>query len=276
MNEIQKNLLNILKWFDEFCDENGLSYYVTGGTALGAKRHKGFIPWDDDIDVGMPRPDYEKLCELMKDRQGKYVLEPPCSENKDYLYLNAKIYDTETTAIEKVRTKCKRGLFLDIFPVDGIGNDLEEAKKTFKKFYYKNMFIATRTSVVRKERKWWKNASIILSRAIPECIVNTKKLVCKFDEEVACKDFDSSKYIAAYVGVHDAEQEIYNKNIIFPIREYEFEGLRVKGPNNIDSFLSQLYGDWKKLPPEDKRNSGHDFIYIDLNKAYLNENNIER
>lgn len=271
MNDYQSKLLDILKWFDELCKKEGLRYYINGGTLLGAMRHHGFIPWDDDIDVGMPRPDYEKLCELVKEVKGKYILETPHSENRDYLYPIGKIYDTETTAIEEVRSKCKRGIFLDIFPADGVGATLEEGIKTYNKFNAKNMFIATRTSVVRKDRKAWKNAAIVLSRIIPEGIVNTKEYICKFDKAVANRDFEASKYIAECAGGFGANRDVFKKDIIFPTREYEFEGLMVQGPNDAEGYLEQFYGNWQELPPVDQRKSGHDLIYIDLNKSFLEE-----
>lgn len=124
MTEIQLKLLDMLKWFHEFCIENKLRYYALGGTMLGAIRHKGFIPWDDDIDVGMPREDYDKMIELVIDKQDeKYRLEKPL-QNKDFVYQYCKLYDTSTTLVENTRYKTKRGVYLDIFPLDGIGLSL--------------------------------------------------------------------------------------------------------------------------------------------------------
>ena len=103
---LQQKLLDILKWFHLFCEENNLKYYAIGGTMLGVVRHKGFIPWDDDIDVGMPREDYNKFIELTKNKQfDKYVVESIYDNNKDFFYPMVKIYDTTTTLIENTRYK---------------------------------------------------------------------------------------------------------------------------------------------------------------------------
>ena len=95
MTELQSRLLEMLKWFHEFCTKNNLTYYAVGGTTLGAVRHNGFIPWDDDIDVGLPRPDYEKLKQIAKDKvneKTKYYIEFP-SDKKEYAASYGKMYD---------------------------------------------------------------------------------------------------------------------------------------------------------------------------------------
>ena len=86
LGSIQKKLLDMLSWFDDYCQENGITYYVAGGTLIGAVRHGGFIPWDDDIDIILPRPDYEKLIRTFDGRGSKYELETPYSGAKDFLF----------------------------------------------------------------------------------------------------------------------------------------------------------------------------------------------
>lgn len=112
MTEIQEKILDIMKWFHEFCQENEIRYYVVGGTMLGTVRHKGFIPWDDDIDVGIPRADYEKLLankDSLFKNENRYCLESFRDGKPDYEYPYAKIYDTQTTLVENCRQKTKRG-----------------------------------------------------------------------------------------------------------------------------------------------------------------------
>ena len=133
MNEFQGKLLEMLTWLHEFLQKNHLNYYVIGGTMLGAVRHQGFIPWDDDADIAMPRKDYEKLIDLLKDPVDHYVVESVHSPAKDYSYLIAKLYDTNTTLIDASKTLPKRGLFIDIFPLDGIGETKEDGVKNYKK-----------------------------------------------------------------------------------------------------------------------------------------------
>ena len=133
LNELQVKLLDMLKWFHEFCVANNLTYYLSCGTMLGAARDQGIIPWDNDVDVMMPREDLKKLEVLMAEQKGRYVLETPASPAKDYCYTWPKLFDTETTVIENTKYKTKRGIFIDVFPLDGIGNDEEDAKAHWKK-----------------------------------------------------------------------------------------------------------------------------------------------
>lgn len=117
LSALQSRLLLILKWYHEFCTQNNLRYYLLGGTMLGAARHSGFIPWDDDIDVGMPRRDYEQFLKLTQNKRfGNFTIEDMHTKNKDYCYGYAKIYDVNSTLVENTRYKIKRGIYIDLFP----------------------------------------------------------------------------------------------------------------------------------------------------------------
>lgn len=268
LNPLQQKLLETLKWFHEYCEENDIKYYVCGGTQLGASRHGGFIPWDDDVDVAMPRPDYEKLIASLKDKTGRYVLETPYSGNKDYLYTFAKLYDTTTTLVEHTKHNCKRGIYLDIFPLDGVGNSSEDVKKIFPKVDRANKFLMTRSCAIRKGRSFYKNAAICVSRLVPQFIVNDKKLSIKVDILAKKCNYDDSKYVVNYMGAYGIK-EMVEKRIMGTPKKYAFEDIYVYGVEYDDEYLTHLYGDWRKLPPEDKRVSHHDFMEIDLERSYL-------
>lgn len=270
MNQHQEKLLGIIKFFHEFCVENNLRYYITGGSLIGAMRHEGFIPWDDDIDVAMPRPDYEKLLELLDGKQGRYILESPYSKAKDYGYTMSKIYDTSTTTIETSKFKARRGVFLDVFPLDGIGNTNDEVTKNHRKIYWLNMFIATRTCAPRPERSWYKNAAIYVSNIVPEKLLDTKKLICHLDKMCAKMSYDEYKYVGNLAGAYGL-REIVDRSFFGEPKLYKFEDTYVYGVEKGDEYLTQIYGDWRQLPPEDKRSSGHDFDFLDLNHSYLEE-----
>ena len=130
MNDLQKCQLNILKDFIKVCEKNNLRYYLVSGTCLGAVRHQGFIPWDDDIDVGMPREDYNKLITLQKDFNERYFIQTYKTDKK-YLYNFAKIRDSETTYIENnfMTTQINHGVWLDVFPLDGFSYEYEDSEK---------------------------------------------------------------------------------------------------------------------------------------------------
>lgn len=271
LTELQQRLLDMLKWFDKFCRENNLTYYALGGTMLGAARHKGFIPWDDDIDVGMPREDYIKLEKMMKEKQiDGFVLETPYSDNKDFCYPYSKLYDTSTTLIENCRKPMIRGIYLDIFPLDGLGNenDSEAAKKHFGKIYKLNSFYLTRIVAVRKERKLYKNIAVILSRLIPDFIVDNVKLRKKIDKKCQQYSLKESAYGGNLLG-NWGEREITPIDIIGEPVEYEFENIKIYGFKDYDAYLTHIYGNWRKFPPKEKQVTHHDFVMCDLHKSYL-------
>lgn len=272
--QLKAMLTEMFRWFHVFCEKNQLRYYVLGGTMLGAVRHEGFIPWDDDIDVGMPRKDYIRFEKLMKNYSGRYVLETPNTAAMDYFYPYAKLYDTETTLSENTRYKIKRGIYLDIFPLDGSGNTKKESCDFFKReVETRQNWLLAATTGYRKGRSFYKNAVIAMIRCIPNCILNKKRLLLSLVEACSQKDFDQCEWGGNLVG-NWLERELMPRSIMGKPTEYTFEGMTVWGPEDYDGYLTSLYGNWRELPPEDKRVSHHDFLCVDLTRSYL-ENNHE-
>ncbi len=270
MNKLQSKLLEMFTWLTGYLHEHELRYYMIEGTMLGAARHGGFIPWDDDIDIGMPRKDYNILIGLLKEpTKDGYVVEAPSGDAKDFLYPFAKFYDTKTTLVEKLRHNVKRGIYIDIFPLDGIGESIEESLSNYKAIDRLNMILAMKTSRWRKDRVWWKNAAVVIGTVIP---VSAKKLTSKIDLLCSSRDFDKSRFssnlISTYRGREIMERTIYGEPTFF-----DFEGIRVCGIEHYDEYLTKLYGDWRKLPPEDKRHSAHDFAELKYEESYLSKNN---
>jgi len=268
LSPIQEKLLEMFKWFHNYCEKEDITYYAIGGTILGAIRHNGFIPWDDDIDIAIPRKDYNKLIQNFKEVIDGYLLESPYSGNSDFLYSYAKLYDTRTTLMEKTRVSCKRGVYIDVFPLDGIGNSLEEIQKKYRKFDRRNMFLMTRTCVTRNDRRWYKNLAIIMAQMIPNFILNDKKLSIYINEIAESMNDESSKYIANLMGSYRYKEVTLRENFGKPTL-YEFEGMNIYGQEKYDEYLTNLYEDWRSLPPIEKRYTKHDFALIDLKRSYL-------
>lgn len=268
-SQLQEMLKDMLVWFHTFCTENNLCYYVIGGTMLGAVRHHGFIPWDDDIDIGMPRKDYRCLAELMgNEHNQRYVLETPYSDNKDFFYTMSKLYDTKTTLVENTRYKIKRGIYLDIFPLDGMGKTKEEAKNFFSDIKRRRLFLLTLTTGIRKGRGKCKNAAVLFLRIIPDFILNKKKMLHDLEQRCAEKDYDDCAFVGVLMG-NWLEKEIMPKCYFGTPTKYQFGTSTVMGVEKYDEYLTALYGNWRQLPPEDKRQSHHDFLYMDLEHSYL-------
>ncbi len=265
LSALQSKLLEMLTWFHGYCVEHNLRYYLVGGSALGAARHQGFIPWDDDVDVGMPREDYEKLRSLQTEH-GKYVFEFP-GEKKDFVYAYGKLYDRTTTLIEHTRYKTKRGIFIDIFPLDGLGNSYEESLARFKKIDRKVNLLSARTCALRRGRSPYKNLAIIAMRLVPPFLLGRKKLVKEIETLSKARAFNECAYVANCVG-NWHEKEIVKRAYFGKPTEAIFEGVTLFVPEDIDGFLTGIYGDWRTPPPPEKQISHHDYLALDLEKAY--------
>lgn len=271
LTPLQTKLLEMLKWFDGFCRENGLTYYAIGGTLLGAVRHQGFIPWDDDIDVGMPRNDYEKLAKLMGNNIFEhYCLETQNSDKEDYCYPYSKLYDVGTTLIEHYKTPLIRGVFLDIFPLDGLGPDKNAGLAWFRKINRQYHFYLTRVAAERKGRSGYKNMAIRLSQMIPQFLIHNTRLRKSLDEMCRKYAYDASQWGGNLVG-NWGIREIMPLKMFGSPKEYDFEDVKIYGPEDYDGYLTNLYGNWRQLPPVEKQISHHDFISLDLEKSYLGD-----
>ena len=269
LNGIQLKLLEMFKWYHEFCVDNNLKYYALGGTMLGAIRHKGFIPWDDDIDVGMPRDDYNKFIELTCNKKfGKYIVESIYDNNPDYYYGYSKLYDTSTTLIEKTRINIKRGIYIDLFPLDGICNDEKAINKTYLPIYNRYQLIVARSCAILARRSKLKNLVIVIARLIPTWIINDKKLIINIDKMCSKHSFDKCNYVGNLLG-NWGKKEIMPREVFGNPILYKFENIEIFGVEEPDEYLKLLYNDWKKLPPVEKQVSLHDAIDMDLNKSYL-------
>ncbi len=265
MTEVQEKLLLMLKWFHAFCEEHGLRYFVLGGALLGAVRHKGFIPWDDDIDIGLPRTDYERFKNCMKElpQGSRYVLETPL-EHKEFGISFCKLFDTSTTRIENTRFKPLRGLDIDIFPLDGIGNTYAESLKNYKKIHFKKGYQYIKTCAFRKGRKFYKNFVIFCARCLPFA---WKRLAKKIDRLCAARPYEECVYIANLLGKW-GKREIVERSWMGEPTLYPFEDMQVYGPCDAEKYLTAVYGDYMQLPPEEERVGGHDYLYVDLNTPY--------
>lgn len=268
VDKIKEKLLEMLVYFDTVCRDNHLTYYAIGGTFLGALRHKGFIPWDNDIDVAMPRSDYDRIVEIINGDNSKYFVETPESPAEDYLYSVTKLYDTSTTLVENLKVDCKRGLYLDIFPLDGIGNTLSEAKKNYRKISLMNALFACKTSVVRPQRAWWKNLAIHAVGEIAGSFIDTKKLLIRLDRLCRQYRYQDSEYVGVLLTQYGMRY-VMPKYLFLESSRYVFENTTIIGVKDYDQYLTRLFGNWRELPSFDKRVEGHDYKYIDLVHSYL-------
>lgn len=263
-------LTDILKVFHDFCEKHSLVYYAIGGTALGAARHQGFIPWDDDIDVGMPRPDYEKFIEIFnkENKEKRYILETPYQNDPCYCISFIKLYDTKTTLIENNRFPLKRGIYLDIFPLDGLKTKNGQKPKTPFKIRFLSYFRTLVTVKPVKERMFFKNFLLSSTYGLSK-ILNLKGNDIAKMLDARCKqdDYQTSDYVANFMG-YTGDREIVPKSFFGTPKLFPFMGISLFCPEKTDEYLTSIFGDWRTPPPKEKQITHHSY-FLDLTKSYL-------
>lgn len=254
--EIRKVQLDMLSAFHDFCKENNLRYFLDAGSLLGAVRHDGFIPWDDDIDLGMPRIDYERAIELGKNGFGGHYKIMTAEEG---IYPFGKVVDTRTLMIEFPNThRNKIAVYMDLFPKDGVQ---DFSKKSFKKcekvaflgkvYWFNKLSIYTwkkHGNIVKKIIAWF-GRNFITQKMRYRPLKKIDKLAKEFA-------FDDSPYCATIVAggmANCVPTDYMNKYEL-----HRFEDLQVNIPVGYDKYLRKLYshingGDYMVLPPEEKR-----------------------
>lgn len=262
MNDFQKKLLEITAEYIRVCEKLGLSYFAIGGTCLGAIRHKGFIPWDDDVDFGMPRKDYEIFEKEAPKLLPSNLFVQTYRTDKKYIYPFMKIRDSNTTAIEEEIRKLKinHGVWIDIFPMDGLPDDCSVKKKveTFdRQFVRRRFFIGG----------YQKSFIDFIEKSISMLLFPTKKCAMKKSEKLAKQySIDETKYF--WWNWSSRFEHNFKSEWFSSYKTVTFETLQVRVPINYDEYLTEHYGNWKALPPVEKRNSGHIFALIDLKQSY--------
>ena len=261
LKEIQDVSLEILKQVADLCEKQGLRYYLCWGTLLGAIRHKGFIPWDDDLDIMMPRPDYDKLMNYLTDHKLPNLTLYNRRTCPEYPYMISRISDDRYILEMDNEKSVGMGVFIDVYPMDGMGFTLKEAKKLGKytdlmsSFCYqatrKHFAIETTTSLFRKLVKLpvFFFSKIIGKNRFQDSI---EKYVMKHKI-----DYDSSVWVGDFVWLNGGEKEILKREwldeyIIVPFEQYSF-----RIPKQYDLALKQAFGDYMTLPPEEKRTGHH-------------------
>lgn len=239
--------LEILKYFRSFCLKNGLTFFMDSGTLLGAVRHKGFIPWDDDIDLVMPRTDYEKLKEIASKFENSKYKALFLENTSDYYYPYIKLVDKRTSIEEENQQGIKElGIFIDIFPIDVLPENVKERNDYFKKISYLKRI----TRISSQKSSLSKNPFKILVVKIFN-IFPTRKLAKKFDEIASSYSKQSSIFCTEAVG--STANRSLSKDIFKTAVFIDFENESMPAPIGYIEYLEKLYGDYMKLPPESNR-----------------------
>ncbi len=256
--EIRQIQMSILDEIVRICEKNHLKYYLAYGSLLGAIRHKGYIPWDDDMDIAMLREDYEKLLAILKRKDGTHVKWISVIDDtaSDYFYPFAKAIDNRTE-IKSDRHKGYQGIWIDIFPIDGLPKTLLGAKAfIFFCSFLRVVGLAMSTDFSSRTLGTWTLLYKYFFNIVATLV--GKKRVCRFVEWFFHRyRIQNSDRVAILFSGHNFDA-IFNKSDLLPQETYTFENRRYTSFRSYNLYLHQLYGNYMQLPPEEKRIS-HNF-----------------
>ncbi len=257
-DEIKKIMLNIFIDVKSFLEENDLTYSLYYGTLLGAIRHKGFIPWDVDMDIVMPRPDYDYFIENYVPKNKNITMFDE-KHNDSYHFAWAKICDNRTVCDEHYRGYKKNpyGIYLDIFPIEGVDENYDNVKRQKWAWRYMKFSCLVRL----KPSSFFPfhyNVGLFLSSILFGWWVNPISLRNRLVKLCTKVDYTKANQVSFYANGLKYLMIVDKKDLIETI-DGEFEGISCKIPKKYDKLLTQIYGDYMVLPPKDKRNDNHTY-----------------
>ena len=267
IRDMQNKIKEILIYFMKLCDDNGLRYWCAGGTMLGAVRNKGFIPWDDDIDIFMPRSDYERLFELWPEigNHSNYCL---CRTTKEKMYhqTDMQLVDINTTFINKhsVNEDIEHGLSIDIMPFEGVPESkIARAIQIYHAIMYSVYNVQRLPDHQGKLLRFFTAILLNLVKS-PERRYKTWKY---HEKKMAKYDYDNSATVKEMIANFKALFLPYPRET-FETIEVPFEDIMIKIPKGYDVYMKAIYGDYMRLPDEKDRVPKHDVAYVNLNEPF--------
>lgn len=254
LNGLKRIQLDILSYLDKFCQENGINYSVSGGTAIGAIRHEGFIPWDDDIDLMMKREDYEKFINTFNDPTGVYKVH--CLENdENYSLPFAKIEDSRTLLYENSTTETL-GINIDIFPSDYLGDTIEESEDVVDEISKDRFKLKVKLVRPGKKNSFIKKLGILIFKAL-YLAVGKRNIAEKIQDRAISYSNQGKKMYCGCVVWGYGKKEIIPSYVFNEFIRVNFEDRQFSIVKGYDTYLTSVYGDYMQLPPIEKRQSPH-------------------
>lgn len=267
MTELQRKEFELLKLFVSICEKHQLMYYLVCGSALGAVKYDGFIPWDDDIDVALPRKDYEQFLSIAAVELPEWVFIQNYRTDSEFPLLGTKLRDSNTTYIESwcSTMKMHHGIFIDVFPLDGYPEKVEDQERFEKRKKY-----------------YWRRRCTHLSRWLHRDIgltlcsmghyflglyPDTSKYVRENEEMLMENDLENSQLWCNFANSMSKLEYAHRKQYgdgVWAI----FEGLKVRIPEQYDAYLTQKYGKWREDPPVKEQLGHHYYKVVDIERPY--------
>ena len=257
IREIQQMELGIMEYIHEVCQKIGVKYFLAYGSLIGAVRHKGFIPWDDDMDICMLREDYEKLQDyLIAHPDNRYEV-MSYKNNLNYVYPFMKVQDNQTYLLEEdVRIDSNMGIYVDIFPVDGYEDDVEFKNKMTKLIKKRQLSCYTFKGITNTKSVL--NSLLRYVSVIIFYFTNTNKYVAQIEELAKSRKVSDYEQVD-YLIYKDMNKPVWRREWLEQVTTGIFEGKEFTIPKNYHEILTSDYGDYMQLPPVEQRVSHHDF-----------------
>lgn len=269
LRELQLLELEILLAIDAVCKEYAIAYFLDSGTALGAKRHDGFIPWDDDIDIGMPREDYDKFLQIAPAALGDGFTVANPQDDSRLAGLFTKVWKNGTKFFtdETIDAGIDQGVFVDVFPYDRVASDMHERETQLRSclkwqsisyLYHSKSIKVPHKGILGLAEK----GGCWITHALLAAFSNPKKIQNEFFKSATkAKDDSASRDLAC---MNYTRQGTFPVDVLLPPEPLKFEGHSFPAPANIERYLCVLYGStWNELPPENQR-TNHAPIILDL------------
>lgn len=260
LSRLQQEILSILDDFVKVCEDYHLEYFGIAGTGIGAIRHHGFIPWDDDIDIAMPRKDFEKLVRIVEQKMGDRYLILNAERYPNYPLMTTRLVKRGTVFVEEVMqdVDCPFGIFLDLYVLDNVADNpiLYQIQSWTAWFWSKLMILRCipRPTLQQKGLKAgliWAVCGLVY-RGMKLFHISPEWLRRRCDAQ--CRKYNKKKTSRmAFLPDTSPYWNVVDKRKYHPLQKIEFEGRKINFPANIGEMLEYMYGDYMKLPPEDKR-----------------------
>lgn len=257
LEEIRTLQIYMLQYIDAICTKNEIKYSLIGGSLIGAIRHNGFIPWDDDIDIGMTLENYLKFEKAMNTETNSNYTLMSYETNHEYYYPFNKLVDNRTVLHEKGLKDIKNyGIYVDIFIYSGLPNDIRKRKKHYKKIRRVNSLLAIYAKNDMKTNSFIKTILKKIVKRIIETVGISK--VIKYSYKLREKyDINTSEYAMHNWPIYKFEGEVKKAKILEEVENHQFENIQAKIVKQYDEFLKGTFGDYMKLPPEEERHPSH-------------------
>ena len=268
IRKLQLAQLYIMKNIAAICDENNICYYLCGGTLLGAIRHSGFIPWDDDLDITMYRQDLKKLTKIVEEKYSDLFFVQNFQSDKNYARYIPKIRLNGTVQMEEdyVKSDIHQGIYIDIFPLDHVtksgGVGLVLRGKLLRLLFAYKTVRCTKNKQTTKWKKFLMNILRPFTYLIPQSFVNFL-----FDWVCTATDKPGAIYTTSFASHYMWKKQLVENSVYGEGTMHKFENCEFRIPSRYTDLLTQIFGPkYMDLPPVEKRNSGHTLVNIDLGK----------